>query len=152
VDLKALAKRVLQRDTERDSQRDSSIKSVPGLIHSVGHFSTDPFDPPVTGYGPEWRRWFSLLVEQKKELGHPPAFAARLAYGEALTVWHLHHGDRPDPPCCAGCGDPVANPVHTLPDGALICPADDCLIAYGEKWRAAAASALAALGVVPCDE
>jgi hypothetical protein len=107
----------------------------------------DPFEPPPAGHGPEWRRWFNLLVQHKEDLGHPPALAARLAYGEGLTVWHLQSGAKPDPRCCAGCGGPVAHPVHSLPDGAAVCPTDTCLIAYGEKWRAAAAAGLALLGI-----
>jgi hypothetical protein len=107
----------------------------------------DPFEPPPANHGPEWRRWFGLLAPHKAELGHPPAFAHRLAYGEALTAWHLQHGARPGRSYCAGCGGPVAHPVHTLPDGALVCPTDDCLIAYGLKWRTAAAAALASRGI-----
>jgi hypothetical protein len=42
----------------------------------------------------------------------------------------------------------VAHPIHTLPDGAAVCPTDDCLIAYGERWRAAAAAELAPVGIV----
>jgi hypothetical protein len=126
----------------------------PGSVGFVGtgrgpFQGLDAFDPPPAGHAPEWRRWFNLVLQHKGELGHPPAFAARLAYGEALTVWHLQSGAKPDPRCCAGCGCPVAHPVHTLPDGALVCPTDACLIAHGEKWRAVAAAGLAALGIAP---
>jgi hypothetical protein len=107
----------------------------------------DPFDPPPAGRAPEWRRWLNLLVQSKEELGHPPTLAARLVYGEAMTIWHLQSGAKPDPRCCAGCGGPVAHPVHTLPGGAAVCPTDDCLITYGRKWRTAAAAALATLGI-----
>jgi hypothetical protein len=82
-------------------------------------------------------------------LGHSPEFAARLAYGEALTAWHLLNVARSSSSCCAGCGRLVADPVHTLPDGAAVCPTDDCLIAYGREWRTAAVAGLALLGIEP---
>jgi hypothetical protein len=112
----------------------------------------DPFDPPPAGHAPEWRRWFALLVRHKIEVlgraeSRTPEDARRLAYGEALTAWHMQQAVRSTSSCCAGCGNPVADPIHTLPDGAKVCPTDECLIAYGEKWRSAAAAGLAAMGI-----
>jgi hypothetical protein len=108
--------------------------------------SGDCFDPPPYGRAPEWRRWYMLLIEHKCELGHDLSWARRLAYGEGLNSWHVRFGYKPRPNCCAGCGDPVATPM-VLPDGALVCSRDDCLIAYGSKWQSVASAGLAALGI-----
>jgi hypothetical protein len=150
--LKALARKVLDRSSGRSVPRSSWDLTASGTIGAAKQFPVDPLDPPPAGQAPEWRRWLTLLTQHKEELGHQPALAARLAYGEALTILHLHHAVRSSSSCCAGCGKPVADPVHTLPDGAAVCPTDACLITHGEKWRTAAAAGLAALGIeVPKD-
>jgi hypothetical protein len=81
--------------------------------------------------------------------------AERLAFGDMILEWHRRHGARPDPRSCAACG-------HELPDGSGIVldhgglrvhfdavRRDDCIIAYGQKWRGAAIAALQKLGINP---
>jgi hypothetical protein len=67
-------------------------------------------------------------------------------------VWHLRHGAPPDPDRCAGCGGWMLDgPGMRMLDGAVIHFGNpdrlDCLIIYGEAWRAAASAGLVALGL-----
>jgi hypothetical protein len=126
-------------------------------------FADLPPNDPV--YRFEWCRWFSLLIQHKHEIGNRPTQPAdgrieqgcrtheeahTLAYGEAQCLWHEQYGQRPDPHCCAGCGEPIGrSALFALPDGARVHDGAElrCLIAYGDRWRRAAADALHRLGI-----
>ncbi len=106
--------------------------------------------PEPDGDGPEaWQRFVTIRAATRwARYGAPSAFA----YSEAVPLWHLRHGARPDPNRCAGCGGPIGAVAWTLPDGARLHDdrrAVDCLAAYGRRWRTAAADGLAAAGVHP---
>jgi hypothetical protein len=80
------------------------------------------------------------------------AEAMRSVWSEAETKWHGRHGAPPDPDRCAGCGEWMLDgPGIRLPDGAVVHFGNpdrlDCLIIYGEAWRAAASAGLVALGL-----
>jgi hypothetical protein len=107
-----------------------------------------PNDPAYLG---AWRRWFSLLISHKLEIGNRPTQrpdgsieashrthdeAHALALGEAINLWHERYGRRPDPHSCAGCDWPIGHSnLFALPDGARVHDAPDlrCLIAYGDR-------------------
>jgi hypothetical protein len=82
---------------------------------------------------------------------HPSTTAAQIAWGELLSRWHRLHGQRAPAWMCAGCHQPIgrltaldladANRVHL--------DKLDCLLAFGERWRRAAATGLRALGLNP---
>jgi hypothetical protein len=85
---------------------------------------------------------------------HPAGEAAHLAWGEIENHWHMQHGERVPHWQCAGCRELIggrsaltladANRVHF--DGAH---GLDCLLAFGERWRAKATAGLQALGLDP---
>ena len=111
-----------------------------------GGSAPDPFHPPLTASPPAWRRWFALLLRHKTELGHASELAHLLAYGEALNVWHRALGTSPPEGLCAGCGEALrGHEAYSLHDRARL-HGDACLARYGERWRSAAADALAQIG------
>ena len=71
-----------------------------------------------------------------------------------ILEWHRRYGDPPDLFRCAGCGDDMPNKGGmALSDGTRVhfdaVRRADCIIAYGQKWRGAAAAALRELGFDP---
>jgi hypothetical protein len=126
-------------------------------IVKASQSETDAYDPldelPRHGVdqSPAWHRWYSLLVRHYRER-HPTDLAWFLAYGEAVNLWHSKYGAKDDGQHCAGCGGPLTLPIEAMPDGARLHAKDVCLIRYGEKWRGAATSALAAVDVKPRSE
>lgn len=85
---------------------------------------------------------------------HDEGEAAALAWGDVTAAWHKEHGDRVPKHQCAGCLEPIdGGAALMLADGCRVHLSDfDCLIAYGQRWRAAAARALEALGIpVPAE-
>jgi hypothetical protein len=77
--------------------------------------------------------------------------AERVAWGELQCDWHWLHRARVPEWQCAGCGEPIGGlPALCLSDGNRVhLDQLDCLIRYGARWRAAATSGLAALGLQP---
>jgi hypothetical protein len=102
-----------------------------------------------------WHSHFTIRTIDR-ELGgtRSHAEAARLAWGELECRWHRLYGARLPEWRCAGCGSPIGG-WRALPlgDGNRVHLDDarglDCVIAYGERWRGAAARALAAMGLDP---
>jgi len=73
--------------------------------------------------------------------------AAVAAFDRLVSDWHREHGAPPPEGVCAGCGGPLSgSEAYSLHDGARL-HGDACLARYGERWRAAAADALARLGI-----
>ena len=75
-----------------------------------------------------------------------------MAWGETLAAWHKTHDEPPPRALCAGCGEPVSGAeIMEFWDGARVhlAPRYGCLIAYGRRWRAAAAETLANMGILP---
>jgi hypothetical protein len=80
------------------------------------------------------------------------AEAEALAWGEMQNRWHAEHGERVSRDLCAGCRRPIGTEkALDLIDGNRVHLGSntDCLIRHGERWRAAAARALMALGLRP---
>ena len=99
----------------------------------------------------DWRAFFGERAAIREYDGmRPRAEAERLAWGETLVEWHKATASPPPSWQCAGCGDPIAGaPAMTLPDAARVHDVAGyaCLIAYGKRWRAAAAEGLATMGI-----
>ena len=102
-----------------------------------------------------WRDFFEERAARRGFYGgRSRADAERLAFGEMILEWHRRYGARPDPFRCAGCDDDMSSKDGTaLSDGARAhfdaVRRVDCIIAYGQKWRGAAAAALGELGFDP---
>ena len=80
---------------------------------------------------------------------HGAEEAARLAWGELLGHWHRLHGKRAPEWQCAGCGEPIGRlTALDCADGNRV-HLDDCLLAFGERWRREATTGLQAHGLVP---
>ena len=77
--------------------------------------------------------------------------AEALAYAELLYEWHLRHGRQWPQSQCAGCGELIADHrALTLTDGNQVhFESIDCVLLYGDSWRATAAAALHRLGLDP---
>jgi hypothetical protein len=113
-------------------------------------------DPQRSTGGAWWRDRFTARIAHWSLDGQRPwQEAERLAFGEMILDWNRLHGARPEPGRCAGCGDEMANDVGFGVDSNGTCVhfggvrRDDCIIAYGQKWRSAAIAGLRALGVDP---
>jgi hypothetical protein len=91
--------------------------------------------------------WLERLHHYARRYDHE--VAPRMAYNTVLTDWHLSCGHVPARTHCAGCGRPLVSgePDMVLPDGAHLHDSDACLVAWGDKWRTAAAAALQRLGI-----
>ena len=102
-----------------------------------------------------WRDFFDERAAHREfDGGHSRADAERLAFGEMILEWHRRYGARPDPFRCAGCGDDMPSKGGmALNDGTRVhldaVRRVDCIIAYGQKWRGAGATALRELGFDP---
>jgi hypothetical protein len=84
--------------------------------------------------------------------GYPRDEAELLAWREVETRWHMARGERVATDLCAGCRCPIGEAeALDLIDGSRVHHRvdNDCLIRHGERWRAAAARALVALGLQP---
>jgi hypothetical protein len=110
--------------------------------------SSGPAGDDVTA----WRSWMHsrLPVWRARQLSRSEAM--RSVWSEAEDIWHRRHGAPPDPDRCAGCGEWMLDgPGMRFDDGAVIHFGNpdrlDCLILYGEAWRAAASAGLVALGL-----
>jgi hypothetical protein len=120
--------------------------------HSTATSSSDRAVPTPAA---DWRarhrdalaRWGAL---------HPAEEAARLAWGELLSRWHMQHGERVPRWQCAGCREPIGGRAALdLADGNRVHLNElDCLLRFGKRWRSEAAAGLVAFGLVPpvgCD-
>lgn len=104
-----------------------------------------------------WWHGHFIIRTIERELGgyrsHPEA--ERLAFSDMILEWHRRHGDRPDLHRCAGCGDELPDFAGLVVDrdGVRVhfdaARRDDCIIAFGQKWRGAAFAALQGLGLDP---
>lgn len=108
--------------------------------------------PERVGWGAaDWMRFYSQRTAVLEHGGQRPhTEVERLAWGETLVAWHRAHGEPPPRALCAGCGEPLSGAASMdIWDGARVhdAPGYSCLIAYGRRWRAAATTSLAALGI-----
>jgi hypothetical protein len=109
----------------------------------------------VDGCGPSdaacLRRRFRVRVLTRELRGdRPRGEAERLAFGDLVVEWHREHGERVPAWQCAGCGEPIGD-LGSLDfhDGNRVHFDEQrsCLTRYGQRWRGAAAQALAAMGL-----
>ena len=73
-----------------------------------------------------------------------------MAWSVVAAEWHRLHGERVPTGICAGCHEPLAGAeVLLLPHGEHAHADADyaCIVAYGRRWKGAAASALAQYGI-----
>jgi hypothetical protein len=103
-----------------------------------------------------WRRQFANRTIHWEVGGYRVRREAEmLAFNELVVDWHWRNGARLDPRRCAGCGDKLPRGVGILVDRGGVRVhfdagrRDDCIIAFGAKWRGAAVAALQSLGINP---
>jgi hypothetical protein len=99
-----------------------------------------------------WRAWMNCRIPVRMARGLPRSEAMRSVWAEAECIWHCRHGAPPDPDRCAGCGEWMLDgPGMRFSDGAVVHLGNpdrfDCLILYGQEWRATASAGLIALGL-----
>jgi hypothetical protein len=100
-----------------------------------------------------WRDFFKERAAIREIVGGgSQENAEELAFGDVIVEWHHRHGAHSDPRRCPGCGDELAGEADlALCDGARVhldaVRGINCVIAYGQKWRGAAVTALRALGL-----
>jgi hypothetical protein len=82
---------------------------------------------------------------------HTRAEAERMAWHVVASRWYREHGKRVSANLCAGCGKPLSGAPHVLllPHGERAHSADGypCILAYGRRWKSAAAKVLSAFGI-----
>ena len=147
VDLKALARKVLQRDTPWDSQRDSTTKTVPTVRAALGQ--RDSWDAM------DWRDWITeraAILEFDGGLSR--AEADRRAFEYTLIEWLNRHPHQGNLGICAGCGDAMydqASDWRTLADSASVHYGGlwglRCMERYALGRRKEAADALRQMGI-----
>jgi hypothetical protein len=99
-----------------------------------------------------WRAWMNCRMPFRMARGLPRTEAMQSVWAEAECIWHCRHGAPPDPDRCAGCGEWMLDgPGMRFSDGAVVHLGNpdrfDCLILYGQEWRATASAGLIALGL-----
>ena len=101
--------------------------------------------------GIDWRGWYEERAAIRQfDGGHTREEAERLAWGEVEDRWHRAHGERVPRDVCAGCRRPIGSAVALdLADGNRVHHdhANMCLTQHGDRWRAVATRALAAMGL-----
>jgi hypothetical protein len=141
-------------DNTSTAQRDGEGVSYPPsnratAQHSPAETSSDRY---VSKAAADW------LVRHREALAywrlfHVPSEAARLAWGEMENEWHQLHGEHIPSHVCAGCGELIGGlPVLEVGHGSRVHIGDlDCVIRFGERWRAAATAGLRAIGLSPAE-
>ena len=114
----------------------------------VAEVTSGPAGDDVTA----WRAWMHSRLPVWQARGLSRSEAMRSVWSEAEDIWRHRHGAPPDPDRCAGCGEWMLDgPGMRFDDGTVVHFGNpdrlDCLILYGEAWRAAASAGLVALGL-----
>jgi hypothetical protein len=105
-----------------------------------------PLDPTI------WSDLYEERAAHRQFDGdYPRAEADRFAWREIERRWHFAHREQVPAEVCAGCGQLIAaDEALQLIDGARVhMNGHRCRIAYEQRWRRAASSALVALGLQP---
>jgi hypothetical protein len=125
------------------------------------HFSTHREEPDKRekiGTGPvgddpvAWLAWMQSRIAVWQARGRSGAEVLQIVWSEAENAWHRRHHPAADPHRCAGCGRWMLDaPGMTMLGGAVVHVGGpvqlDCLILYGQEWRATASAGLIALGL-----
>jgi len=138
------AKRAKRANREAVGSETAAIGTIGTIGNWHGHLRRAP-----DAAAAEWRRcyhrhlaWTTAKTDYETQEHEYVA-----AFDRTISDWHRQHGARPPEGVCAGCGGPLnGHEAYSLHDGARLHD-DDCLRAYGATWRAAAADALARMGV-----
>jgi putative DNA primase/helicase len=102
-----------------------------------------------------WHRQYVIRTINWELSGARSEGRARgIAWGELQVRRHRVHGTRIPRWRCAGCGEPIGGlPALDLADGNRVhfdaVHGLDCLLSFGDRWRAEAIAGLHALGVNP---
>src|SRR6266568_6045719 len=96
-----------------------------------------------------WQRHFIIRTIDRELGGYRSRHEAELlAFGDMILEWHRRHGARLDLRRCAGCDDdlPDFTGIVVDRDGLRVhfdaVRRNECIIAYGQRWRGAATRAL----------
>jgi hypothetical protein len=94
-----------------------------------------------------WRAWMGQRYRERVRFLTKET-AARRTWEEAVTEWFLLHG-APDVAICAGCGTPIGRDFIEMYGHRIHADARwmDCQIAFGDRWRGRAETALIAMGL-----
>jgi hypothetical protein len=91
----------------------------------------------------DWRRLYCEAIAEYRTAGH--------AWNKAALAWYVARGTPTLGDLCAGCGKPLAGTeiIDLWPHGERAHAGGDykCILAYGRRWRRAAAAALAPYGI-----
>ena len=98
-----------------------------------------------------WHRELTVRTLDRLLENRTRGEAERLAFNHLVLEWHRDNGVRVPRWQCAGCSKPIGGPEPlVLADGNRVhFQTLDCLLRYGERWRAVATAALRALGLIP---
>jgi hypothetical protein len=111
----------------------------------------NPANQEPDDIGVDWSGWYEERAAIRQfDGGHTREEAERLAWGEVEDRWHRAHGERVPRDVCAGCRRPIGSAVALdLADGNRVHHdhANMCLTQHGDRWRAVATRALAAMGL-----
>jgi hypothetical protein len=135
-------------------ERSAIAKTEGGLRREAAErLAWDEVNAGPIGDTPQaWRAWMNYRIRAWMARGLLRAKAMCSVWSEAESIWHCRYGDAPNPDRCAGCGEWMLDgPGVRLPDGAVVHLGNpdrlNCLIVYGETWRAAASAGLVAHGL-----
>jgi hypothetical protein len=144
------------RDAENSEPTSTPAKAAKPAKVSTPHFSNFSSFSRDTPANPKFAEdpiWWRDLFEERAAIrqndgGYTGAEAERLAWDELEGHWHRLCGERISPRLCAGCLRPIdSTQALDLDDGCRAHLA--CVARYGQRWREAAAIALAGLGLRP---
>jgi hypothetical protein len=119
-----------------------------GIITAIT--AAGPVSQEANAAGVDWCGWYEERAALRQfDGGYTRDEAECLAWSEAEDRWHRTHGERVPRDLCAGCRRRIGeDKALDLADGSRAHLSDlECLIRHGERWRAAAAKALIALGL-----
>jgi hypothetical protein len=98
-----------------------------------------------------WRREYHVRTARRSIGKRSCEEAEELAWGDVQIQWHTLHGRKCPTGFCAGCDEPIGGgPLFDMGDGNRVhFDNRDCLILYGDRWRADATRGLLAMGLSP---
>jgi hypothetical protein len=106
---------------------------------------------PATLSAADWRAEYDECAGIAEFDGHRSrADAERMAWLSVANRWYCLHGEPVPAALCAGCRRPLSgSEVLLLPHGerAHVDADHGCIIAYGRRWKVAAAAALETMGI-----
>jgi hypothetical protein len=122
-------------------------------FEQIEHFEQPPGEQRSGSWdAADWRAEYDERAAIYEFDGHQTrAEAERMAWNAVASRWYRECGERTPPNLCAGCGEPISGVAHVL-----LLPHDErahsdegyaCIVAYGRRWKSAAADALSSFGI-----